>query len=235
MRASVYRVDELEDEQRHQMLGLMQDHFQNVTREQFARDLAEKDWAFLLTEVGSGRVHGFSTLLRFSLDVEGTPTVSFFSGDTIVRREYWHETALAQAWARHVFHLTADIEGYDAYWFLIASGFRTYRFLPVFFRAFFPTCERPTPGWAKRLLDAFGEHKFPDEYDSSLGVVRPRNPAPLRDGLGNPTARRLADRHVDFFAARNPNHAQGDELVCLAELRPENLTRAGRRMLYGPE
>jgi hypothetical protein len=30
---------------------------------------------------------------------------------------------------------------------------------------------------------------------------------------------------------RNPGHADGDELVCLAELSDANLTAAGRRMV----
>ena len=33
-----------------------------------------------------------------------------------------------------------------------------------------------------------------------------------------------------FFAQRNPGHAAGDELVCLTEIHPDNLTRAGRRV-----
>ena len=43
-----------------------------------------------------------------------------------------------------------------------------------------------------------------------------------------------SDPHVAFFAARNPGHERGDELVCLCELGDDNLTPAGRRMVYGP-
>ena len=32
------------------------------------------------------------------------------------------------------------------------------------------------------------------------------------------------------FAALNPGHVRGDELACVTELTPQNLTSAGRRM-----
>jgi hypothetical protein len=35
---------------------------------------------------------------------------------------------------------------------------------------------------------------------------------------------------VAFFLEKNPGHGQGDELVCLAEVSPTNLTRAGLRL-----
>ena len=44
-------------------------------------------------------------------------------------------------------------------------------------------------------------------------------------------AERQLDPHVDYFLARNPGHERGDELVCLTEIRAENLTPAGLRMV----
>jgi hypothetical protein len=163
--------------------------------------------------------------------------VAFFSGDTVVERAYWGGTELPRRFARHVFAL-ADAErraapGAAVYWFLICSGYKTYRFLPVFFREFFPTHRRPTPASARRILDTLATHKFRAAYDAPAGVVRPR-PAPrLRPGVAEVGPELLRNPDVAFFVAANPGYAAGDELACLAELRPENLTRAGRRMLFG--
>jgi hypothetical protein len=60
--------------------------------------------------------------------------------------------------------------------------------------------------------------------------VRLQHATPLRAGVADIDTRRLHDPHVAFFAAANPGHTAGDELVCLARLVPENLTSAGRRM-----
>jgi hypothetical protein len=41
----------------------------------------------------------------------------------------------------------------------------------------------------------------------------------------------LRDPHVAFFAEHNPGHANGDELVCLTQIHPDNFTAAGHRMM----
>ena len=82
-------------------------------------------------------------------------------------------------------------------------------------------------------MEALAQAKFSGRFDREAGVVRPESAAPLRSGVADVTEKRLADPHVAFFVSANPGHARGDELVCLTELAPENLTPAGRRML-GP-
>jgi hypothetical protein len=140
---------------------------------------------------------------------------------------------LPRLWAQHVFGLAASVRHARAYWFLISSGYKTYRFLPVFFREFYPAYDRPTPPPVKRLLDALGQLKFRSDYDPRCGVVRPAHAAALRPGVAEITEQHLLNPHIAFFLAANPGHVRGDELACVAELTPANLTAAGRRMLAG--
>jgi hypothetical protein len=213
------------------MYALLGRYFTNVSLPQFEGDLAEKEWSILLTNRTSGQLRGFSTLMRLSALVDGEPAVALFSGDTVIARKYWGETALARTWAQHVFAVADSVQDARVYWFLICSGYRTYRFLPTFFREFYPSCHRPTPPGAKRLMDALAASKFPQEYDPVRGVVRPAHATPLRPGVGEITQERLRDPHVAFFAAANPGHVAGEELVCLTQIARDNLTRAGHRML----
>lgn len=212
------------------MYTLLTSYFANTTPAQFARDLAEKEWVIVLHDEATGQIQGFSTLMRLRAVVDAQPIVAFFSGDTIIDRSYWSELELPRLWARHVFGLAAEIHDARVYWFLISSGYKTYRFLPVFFREFYPTCGRPTPPAVQRVLDTLGRLKFGGAYDPSRGVVRLAQPAPLRPGVAEIHERRLRDPHVAFFVAANPGHIYGDELACLTELTPANLTAAGRRM-----
>lgn len=224
---------ELTGAEREQMYTLLARYFTNVSRLQFDRDLAEKEWVILLTDTSSGQIQGFSTLMRLQTVVEGQPVVAFYSGDTIIEQEYWGEAELPRLWGRHVFSLAERITGAQVYWFLISSGYKTYRFLPVFFHEFYPTYLRPTPPAKKRILDALAQLKFPAEYDPEAGIIRPAEASPLRSGVAEVTPRRLKDPHVAFFIAANPGYAQGHQLACLVELSPANLTAAGQRMLGG--
>jgi hypothetical protein len=227
----VQRPQELTSTERTQMYALLADYFANVTRPHFEADLAEKEWVILLTDTTTGQIQGFSTLMRLAVTVDGQPIVAFFSGDTIIHRDYWGEAELPRLWGRHVFSLAEATPNARAYWFLISSGYKTYRFLPVFFRKFYPTYLCPTPPAVKRVVDGLARVKFPSEYDPERGIIRLAKSAPLRPGVAEVTPRRLKDPHIAFFVAANPGHAHGDQLPCLVELTRTNLTAAGRRML----
>ena len=228
---AVVAPDSLSEAQRSRMMELLAAYFQNVDHPQFERDLAEKDWVVVLSDVNTAVIQGFSTLMRIQLDIDGEQVVAFFSGDTIIARDYWGEAELPRIWGRHVFHLADQIHDARAYWFLISSGYKTYRFLTVFFQEFFPTYRSPTPPGVKRVLNAVALAKFPHEYDAAAGVIRFHHASPLRDGVAEVSPQRLKDPDIAFFVQANPGYAQGEQLACLVELRRDNLTPAGRRML----
>lgn len=226
----VVRVGELDPLEREQMHGLLCDYFANTSRERFATDLMEKEWVVLLSD-GDGKLRGFSTLMRLEGVAAGEAYVAFFSGDTIVHRDFQREMILPRLWGRHVFALAEQVRDRRVWWFLISSGYTTYRFLPVFFRTFYPAFDRPFTGEARALLDDVAGRKFPREYDPAAGVIRLLQPSPVRPGVAELTPERLRDPHVSFFAAANPGWRNGEELACLAEICRANLTPAGARML----
>lgn len=119
----------------------------------------------------------------------------------------------------------------SCYWLLLTSGFRTYRFLPVFWREFFPRHDAPTPPGQQRMLDALAAFQCGQFYDPTTGIVRFARPQRLRAGLAELPEGREKDADIAFFLARNPGHACGDELACITEITAENLTRAGWRMV----
>jgi len=215
-RSDVVRRAELTRRDRDAMFALYTTYFATTDRIAFERDLAEKEWVILLCD-DEGNIEGFSTLMRMRA---GEATV-FFSGDTIVARHRWGTLDLPRLWARHVF---AEADA-NTYWFLISSGYRTYRYLPLFFRDFYPRDVTMKP-----LLDAIALTKFGHAYDPRTGVIRLATPAPLREGISDPELR-MSNPHVRFFVEANPGHADGDELACLVRVDVANLTPAGLRMI----
>jgi hypothetical protein len=221
--------------ERRQMYSLLRRYFEGTTRARFEADLREKESVIVLRDAASAQIQGFSTLMRMTANVDGQDIAAFFSGDTIVDREYWGETVLSRIWGQTVFaeadQIVAERPQTSVYWFLICSGYKTWRFLPVFFREYYPHPNGPTPGRHQRILDTFGTSKFGNQYSPGSGIVRFRQASPLRRGVAEITEERLRDPHVAFFARMNPGHADGDELACLAELSRANLTRAAQRVM----
>jgi len=221
--------------ERERMYGLLATYFLGTSREQFESDLAEKEAVILLRDVKDGQIQGFSTLMRITTTIDECEVVAFFSGDTIVAQEFWGETILSRLWSQTVFSEADRIRekrpDTRVFWFLICSGYKTWRFLPVFFREYYPHPEKTTPLPIKRVLDVLGERKFGSEYFPDQGLVRFRSATPLRDGVAEVTAERLRDPLIAFFQRMNPGHGGGDELACLTEITRSNLTRAGERMV----
>ena len=217
--------------QRDEMFALLSEHFDGVTREQFERDLAEKNWVVEIRR--ERRLVGFSTLLVCEADFEGGTITAIYSGDTIVAPEAWGTSALPRTWIAAVNGLRAAHPERPCYWLLLTSGFRTYRFLPVFWREFFPRYDRAMPERERRLLDGLARAQYGSWYDAETGLVRFPRPQRLRGELSIVPAGRASDPHIAFFLARNAGHVRGDELVCITEISDANLTSAGRRMVAG--
>jgi hypothetical protein len=224
---------EISPERQAAMFGLLDQHFAGVTPAQFAADLAEKSHAILLEK--AGRLVGFSTLLIYEATHGGEPLTVVYSGDTIVAPEAWQSPVLSRAWIATVNNLRREHPRGRFYWLLLTSGFRTYRFLPVFWREFFPNRHQPTPRPTQDLIDQLARDKFGPAYDAATGVVRFPRPQRLRPVLATLPAGKAVDPDVLFFLGRNPGHGEGDELVCVTELTDANLTPAGRRMIAGPK
>ena len=138
---------------------------------------------------------------------------------------------MPRAWFRAIYDLRRDYPGGELYWLLLTSGYRTYRFLPLLCRIYYPRFDAPTPTDTQQILDALSVERFGTRYDASRGLVRFSRPQMLRDDLACVPEGRYGDPHVRFFLSRNPRHAAGDELVSLASLSREHLTSAGKRML----
>lgn len=229
MKSRLVRREDLGATEREAMLGLLSAHFSGVTRERFESDLAEKNWALLLEE--DDRLRGFSTLLIYETVLPGgEPVTVVYSGDTIVERGAWGTAALPKSWIASIRALRERHPRGRLWWLLLTSGFRTYRFLPVFWREFWPRHDAPTPPDVRELLDFLARERFGACFSPETGVVRFPEPQVLREGLDEIPEGRLGDPHVAFFLEKNPGWVQGDELVCLTELAEGNLTPAGRRM-----
>lgn len=223
---------ELDSDRRDAMFALLSRHFEGVTREQFERDLAEKNWVIEIEN--NGRLVGFSTLLVRQDLFESETLTAIYSGDTIVDPEGWKSPLLARTWIHAVNALREEWPERRCFWLLLTSGFRTYRFLPVFWRAFHPRFDATTPPASQRLLDHLAAAQYGARYAAASGLVRFPHPQRLRGALQAVPPGRIADPHVAFFLARNPGHAAGDELACLTEISAANLTPAGRRMAGAP-
>ena len=217
VRVGIWAVGRLSGDDREGMERLYRAYYEGADEGDFARDLAEKDWAIVLRDAEG--VRGFSTMKL----VRVAETNVLFSGDTVVDEACRSQTGLAGAFG-HVMRHLAETGVEDPQWFLICKGARTYRFLPTFFRRYVPG-PREDAELAERLRRV-AYAMYPREYDPATGV--------LRFGAGKDRLKGDAlrmDRESVRFRALNPDWARGDELCCMAPLALSNLNRLGERVI----
>lgn len=221
---------ELTPETIQEMFDVFNENFSQASLDCFIRDLNNKNWVILLRDTETNRIQGFSTLALYETTFQDKTLSVVYSGDTIIRRAYWGSSELPRSWIHTVLEKSAHMPQ-PLYWLLISSGYKTYRFLTVFYKEFYPRYDQPTPPEMQMLMDHLARNRFGADYYPDLGIVRFQNGAtPLREDIAPVTDERLHDPHVAFYIKRNPGHVNGDELVCLTRVHPDNFTPAGRRM-----
>jgi hypothetical protein len=212
------------------MFRVFGENFNGASMETFERDLSSKNWVILLQDPTTREIEGFSTLALYETSFNNKALSVVYSGDTIIRREYWGTPQLPSTWIKTVLEKSANMVQ-PLYWLLISSGYKTYRFLTVFYKEFYPRYDAPTPPDIQALMEHLASQRFGPEYRCEEGVVRFRDGAtPLREGVAEVTDQRLHDPHVAFYLEHNPGYINGDELVCITRVHPDNFTPAGRRM-----
>ncbi len=214
---------------RAQMFDLYCSQFENASREQFDADLDGKNWVLLLRD-DEDKLVGFSNMHVYKARINSRDTWFVYSGDTTVDSSTWNDPTLAYslmgAFRFFQRHYDCDV----LYWFLIVSGYRTYRVLPVFSDMFYPRFDKPTPDDIRALMTHIAVERFGDQYDPGSGIVRLDAPSILRNGYRGIPENRLADPNIAFFAERNPGHPVGDAMVCICELSERTFTKLGKRM-----
>ena len=230
LQSQIYRQGCLTKADRQEMLQLHCRYFANVAPGTFFSDLEQKQWVIMLRN--GSELGGFSTLQILTILVDGRETLFLFSGDTVVDRACRNYPALAGCFG-HLILKGLDIAGNrELYWFLISKGYRTYRFLPVFFNEFYPRFDMPTPHSFQKALDAAAQFKFGDSYDAPSGIIRTQGAKDhLKPVMQQVAPGRMRDPHIDFFFKKNPGHVVGDELACITALRRDNLNRSAWRSI----
>jgi hypothetical protein len=214
------------------MWRLYADHYDNVQRPTYERDLAEKQCVFLGRDGASGEIVGFSTALFYHQEHAGRTIGVYFSGDTIIHPRYWGQRALHNAVFLSLLGWKLRHPGTPLYWYLICSGYRTYLTLVRNFPNHWPHHARPTPAWEASLIDAVSAARYGDAWKPERGVIAFPGPQPVVRQVTAPfTADVLALPEVQFFVRANPGHLDGDELAMLARLDLAAVAAITRRAL----
>ena len=214
-------VTALDDTLKHRMAEIYLATYDGSSKALFLHDLASKDEALLV--YARYELIGFTSLRLFEREWQGRPIGVVYSGDTVVERAHWGQQALAFSWIGRMGRFKCEHPDVPLYWFLLVKGHRTFRYLPVFGRSFYPhwSIDRSD---LKPLAVRLASEMFPDDYNPATGVVEfRRSRGHLKSGVAMPSSEDLNREGVRFFLERNPGFHRGHELVCVCEVEEHNM------------
>lgn len=221
-------ISDLSENDLADMQQLYLAYYDGCTEQQVLADLQDKNEVILVRF--NGAIVGFTTLKVFEHSWEKRIVRIVFSGDTIVDRAHWGQQALAFAWIEKMGALKRERPELEMYWFLIVKGHRTYKYLPVFGKSFYPHWEINRSD-LKPLADDLAKMRFGSDYNTALGIVEfAQSKGHLKADIALPTEEEMSKDSVRFFLERNPNYIHGHELVCLCEISEQNMKPLTRRI-----
>lgn len=217
-------IKDLTQDQVDAMFSVFSRYYNNTDKEVFLKDLHNKDCVFLLKDKLNHSIQGFSTLKYIVIDFMGKEVRGAFSGDTIIEKDYWGQGTLGIAFLKHLFWLKMKSPLEPLYWFLISKGYKTYLLMANNFQDHYPRFERETPELEQHLIDRFSDYLYGDHYCRQSGVisfskVKVSTKDCLRQEVSPITSELIAsNKRIEFFAKKNPQWEQGDELACVARM-----------------
>lgn len=225
------RIGELSETDRDVCFSLLSRYFLDIRREDFERDLAEKEAVLMLRDgTADGAIVGFSTIMTLRLPLPGRSVRAIFSGDTVVDPQFRFSSGALRELGSYFLDALARFPGEEVYYLLISKGWRTYKLLPSLFRRFSPAAGVVDPS-EQAIISSFGISRYPEVFCASTGLIRGGAGAPRVRPDGVDAIPMRIDANTAFFLEANPGYLDGDELVCAGRVTPENFAAPLRRIL----
>lgn len=231
LRSETIAVSKLPLELQDRMLALMRRCYEGVVPERFRSDLAAKQYVILLFDKADDTLAGFSTIALEEVEHGGRNIEVLFSGDTVIHPDYWGQKVLDGAFSRFLFWRKIRRPFQPLRWLLLSGGYKTYLIILRYFAGAFPR-HGLTPAPADvTFVQTLCRRWWPDQYDADAGIVRMQGHYRVKAGIAPVDASALADPDIRFFVEKNPGHIDGDELVCIADVKLWELFRAFARII----
>ncbi|WP_127718384.1 hypothetical protein [Halobacteriovorax sp. HLS] len=215
----ILKISELQNSQQEEMYSLFERYYNDVNFEMFKQDLQEKTHIFMLYNL-EDEIIGFSTIFRKSISKDNkNQYTALFSGDTVIREDYWGTKALQKAFFFFIVQSKVLSGKKPLYWFLQSKGFKTYLMMRRNFEFSYPQHAKQTPKNIQIILQDFYSDKYKDAFKPKSGLIQ------FNDSKGaakaevcSPNRHDLLNEDIQFFIKRNPNFHLGDELACVTEI-----------------
>jgi len=219
LKVTTLNFEEIHLELKEQMWQLYYQNYDDVTREQFELDLAEKNKIFIGMDERTGEFAGFSAMKLYFETVNNKKIGVIYSGDTMFRKEYWGQKGLHKCFFLESLKFKLKNPFTPFYWLFISMGYKTYLIMAKNCLEYWPHYHKLTPPNKLEILNVVSSRKFGHDFHPETGIVSFSN---VKCKLSNHVAKIdetiLELPEVNFLVKKNPGFQNGDELVSIINL-----------------
>lgn len=209
--------------------------FVTTDRAAWEGKLLEHDEVVLYRGRTSGALVGMAAVDVAQLTHEGRRVNLIFTSSVLIDERYRGQNLIQRAGMASFLRVWRRQPLTPIYWVFDTFSYKSYLLLARNFVDFWPAQGRGLPTWEAGLLQRFASQRYGEDWEPERGVVRSRGHKRLKEGVAAIDEANLRHADIRFFAERNPHHARGDLLLCLAPLSLRNwqsiLARSLRRAL----
>ncbi|MDX1589264.1 MAG: hypothetical protein R3296_10010 [Oleiphilaceae bacterium] len=228
------RVERISVHEIRQMYEIFQRYYHHTDIETFLKDLSNKTGVVLVRTRGDKDIVGFTTVRILDMEAGGLRGKGFFSGDTILERQYWGNKAMHLGLFRVMLREKLRRPWRPVFWLLISKGYKTFLLMANNFENYYPNPENRRPE-LKRLVWQYCEDLFPGVYDPQKEVLDFGDVSQcLREDVAAVSDElRRREPKIDFFQRRNPEWHRGTELPCIGIVDARTLLAFALKSLRG--
>lgn len=214
------------------MYSIYEKYYDNTRYSIFETDFLAKTGVFLIRHPKTNEIVGFSTVTECDIEVKGKIHHAFFSGDTVIEKEFWGNRALQRACYRFIIQFKMRYPTEKVYWILISKGFKTYLLLANNYYTYYPH-HNGEHQHLQALVDGYCKQYFEKYYDTKSGLLNFGDDyQPLNEDVAPITEEmRAKNPKINFFEQLNPTWKEGTELPCIGEITWRDLSRYVERFL----
>lgn len=217
--ASFQKIKKVSVVQLLEMHSVFIQYYHNADLQTFVTDMGKKTGVFLIQEKDSSKIVGFSTWTEVDLTERGTPSLGVFSGDTIIEKKYWGNSALQKAFAKQLLKTKIKNPKTPVYWLLISKGYKTYLLLTNNFPKHYPSYESNNIK-LESVVDNYCKKLYPDSYNTEDRLLNFGDSYQyLKDDVAQITDEMTNQNpNIRHFTKLNPSWDRGIELPCAGEV-----------------
>lgn len=203
--------------------------FYDVEREYACAELRRRQRIALFRM--NGALLGMAAIDVLDHEFRGRRVVAIATSHVLIR-EAWRGRNLVQKLGFRTF-LAARLRRpfVPIYWFFDSFSYKSYLLLPRNFRQWWPRFDERTPEPVAALLDELATRTYGPAWRPARGIVVRSGQKRMLASAAPLELSADSDPHLQFFAAANPGHAEGDMLLCLCPLTLRNWLSLARRAL----